>query len=93
MLCWFLKKTHNCLERHECTDHDIILNLRRSASGIIYTFLGVASLWKLQIQPAIASDSTYGEIVYIYKAINKTKAIRIYTEALALHTSALTVHW
>ena len=29
----------------------------------------------------------------MYKAVNKTKAIQIYTEALELHTGAPTVHW
>ena len=29
----------------------------------------------------------------MYRAVKKTKSIRIYMEALALHTSAPTVHW
>ena len=33
------------------------------------------------------------EIRCIYKAINKTKFIQRYMEALALHTGAPTVHW
>ena len=61
--------------------------------GIIHTLLGVAVCWKLQIQPAIASDSTDGEIRCIYKAVKKTKVIRRYMEALSLHIGAPTVHW
>ena len=34
--------THNCLECHQDTDHAIILNRRRSVSGIIHTLLSVA---------------------------------------------------
>ena len=52
--------TQNCLEFHQDTDHAIIINRRRSVSGIIHTLLGVAFCWKVQIQPAIASDSTDG---------------------------------
>ena len=47
----------------------------------------------VQIQPAIASDSTDGEIRCTYKAVKKTKVIRRYMEALALYIGATTVHW
>ena len=60
---------------------------------IIHTLLGVAVCRKVQIQPAIASDSTDGEIICMYKAVKKPKFIRRYMEALSLHTGALTVHW
>ena len=52
----------NCLECHQDAYHAIIINRRRSVSGIIHTLLCAAIYWKLQIQPAIASDSTDGEI-------------------------------
>ena len=52
--------TQNCLEFHQHEDHAIIINRKRSVSGIIHTLLGVAVCWKVQIQPAIASDSTDG---------------------------------
>ena len=61
--------------------------------GIIHTLLGVAVCWKVYIQLAIASDSTDGETRCMYKAVKKTKVIRRYMEALALHTGAPTVHW
>ena len=61
--------------------------------GIIHTLLDVAVCWKVKIQPAIESDSTDGEIRCMYKAVKKTKVIRGYMEALALHTCAPTVHW
>ena len=51
------------LECHQDADHAKILNRRRSVSGIIHTLLGVAVFWKVQIQPAIASDYTDGEII------------------------------
>ena len=34
-------KTNNCLQIHQCVDHAIILNRRRSVSGIIHNILGV----------------------------------------------------
>ena len=52
--------THNCLEWHQNADRDIILNRRRSVSGIIHNLLGVAVWCKVQIQPYVASDYTYG---------------------------------
>ena len=61
--------------------------------GIIHTMLDVAVYWKVKIQTAIASDSTDGEIEYMYKALKKTKFIRRYMEALALLTVAPTVKW
>ena len=52
--------THNCLGCHQDADHAIIFNRRWSVSYIIHTLLGVDFCWKLQIQPAIESDSTDG---------------------------------
>ena len=78
---------------HQDADHARILNRRWSVSGIIHTLTGVSVFWKVHIQPAIASDSTYAEIICMYKAVNKTKAFLRYMEALALHTGAPTVHW
>ena len=49
--------------------------------------------WKVQIQPAISSESTDGYIICMCKAFKKTKVIWRYVEALALHTVAPTVHW
>ena len=85
--------TQNCLECHQYAYHVIILNRRRSVSVIIHTLLGVFVCWKVQIQPAIASYSTDGEITFMYKYVKKIKVIHIYMEALALHTDAPTVHW
>ena len=42
--------TQNCLECHQDTDHAIIINLRRSVSGIIHTLFGVYVCWKVHIQ-------------------------------------------
>ena len=47
---------------------------------------------KLQIQIDVASDSTDGKIVCMYKAIEKNKCIRRYMYAIALHTGAQKVH-
>ena len=55
--------------------------------------IGVAVLWKVQIQPAVAYDSNDGEIRCMCKAVNKTKFIWRYMEQLALLTDAPTVHW
>ena len=60
---------------------------------IIHTLLGVAVCWKVQIQPAIASNSTTGEIRYMYKSVKKTKVIQKYKEALALYKFAPRVNW
>ena len=84
--------THNFLELHQYADHDIIINRRRSVSGIIHAMLGVAVLWKEQVKPTIAYDSTYGEIRCINKDVKKTKTIRRYMYDLTLHTGAPTVH-
>ena len=86
-------QTQNCLEYHEDADHPRIINIIRSVSGIIPTLLGVAIFWKVHIQPDIASDSTAGEIRCIHKDVKKKKAIRIYTEALALHNGVPIVNW
>ena len=72
--------THNCLDFHQDADHARILNIRRSVLVIIHTLLGVAVFWKVQIQPAIASDSTDGEIRCMYKDVKKNKVIRGYME-------------
>ena len=69
--------THNCLEYHQCADHARIINRRQSVSGILHTLLGVAVFWKLHIQPAIASDSTDGEIRCMYRDVKKTKVFQI----------------
>ena len=55
--------------------------------------LSVAICWKVHTQPDIASESTYGEIICMYKDFNQTKAVWRYMEDLALHTGAPTVHW
>ena len=70
--------TQTILECHQDADHARIINRRRSVSGIIHTLLGVSVYWKVQIQPAIASDSTDGEIRCMYKALKQTKVIRRY---------------
>ena len=41
----------------------------------------------------MASDSTYGYIIFIKKGCKKTKAIRRYMEALALHNVEPIVYW
>ena len=68
--------THNYLEYHKDADNAIINNSIRSVSGIIHTIIGITFLWKLQIQPAVASESTDVEIKYMYKVVNIIKAIR-----------------
>ena len=50
--------------------------------------LGVAVWWKVQIQPAIPPESTDGEIIYMYKAVKKTKVIWRFKENLALYNGA-----
>ena len=55
--------------------------------------IGVAVFWKINIQLDIASESTDGEIRFMYKAAKKTKAIRRYTEALELHNGTPKLHW
>ena len=55
--------------------------------------LGVDVFWKVKIKTAIDYESTDGEIRYMYKAFKKTRVVRRYTEALALHTDAPKVHW
>ena len=83
---------HNGLECHKDAYHDRNINIIMSISGIIHTLLRVAVFWKLYIQSAVASEFTDGYIIFIYKAVNKTKAIRKYMESLALHTGAPTVN-
>ena len=60
--------------------------------GILHTLIGVAVSWKVQIQPAITSDSTDVEIICMYKDVKKPKFIRRYMEVLALHTGAPIVY-
>ena len=74
-------------------DHARILNIRRRVSVILNNILGVYVCCKVQIQPAIASDSTDGEIRCMQKAVNKTKIVRRYMEDLALHNGTLIVQW
>ena len=52
--------TQNFLEYHQDANHPIILNRRRSVSGIINNLLGVAVCCKVYIQIFVASDSTDG---------------------------------
>ena len=68
--------TKSCLEYHQDADHTIIINRRRSVSGIIHNLLGIYIFWKVQIQPAISFDSTDGEIRCMHKDVKKTKFIR-----------------
>ena len=67
--------TQNCLECHQNSDHDRIINKRGSVSGIIHTLLGVAVFWKVQIQPDIVSDPTDGEIICMYKYVKKKLSV------------------
>ena len=83
--------TQNCLECHQNSDHDRIINKRGSVSGIIHTLLGVAVFWKVHIQPDIVFDPTYGEIICTYRAV-KRKFILTYMEAWAIHTGSPTLH-
>ena len=83
---------HNCLEFHQDADYDIIISRKRSDSGILHTLIGIAVFWKVQIQPAIESESTDGEIKYMYIVVNKNKVIWGYMEALSLNTGAPKVH-
>ena len=70
--------TKNCLEYHQDADHVIIINQRRSVLVIVHTLIGVSVCWKVQIRPDIESDSTDGEIRFVYKAVKKAKVIRRY---------------
>ena len=81
----------NFLEYHKDEDHAIIINIKRSVSGILHTFLGTDVFWKVHIQLDIAPDSTYELIRRMYKDLYKDKVIRRYTEYLALHNGAPTV--
>ena len=74
-------------------DHDRLLNIRNSVSGILLTLIGVDVFWKVQIKPYIASDSTYREVICMYKAVKKNKVTRRYMKSLAIHTGAPTIHW
>ena len=62
-------------------------------SVIILTPSDVAICWKVQIQPAVASNSTDGNNCYMYKSFKKTKCVRRCMESLALHAGAPTVYW
>ena len=48
--------THNCLECYQYADHAIIINRRRSVSGILHTLIGVANMDTL-IQPPITTNA------------------------------------
>ena len=85
--------TQNCLECHQDVHHARIINIRLSVLGIINNLIGVAFCWKLHIQPAIASDSTTGEIRSMLKSVEKNKVIRRYMKALEIHTVAPTFNW
>ena len=47
----------NFLECYQYAYHAIIINIRRSVSGILHTLLSISVYWKVQIQPDIASGS------------------------------------
>ena len=85
--------TQNRLKYHLYAYHAIIIKIRQLVSGIINNIIDVSVLRKFQIQPYVAYDSTDGEIICMYKSVNKTKAIRGYTEALSLHTGSPKVYW
>ena len=85
--------TQHYLECHQYADHVRVINRRHSVLGIIHNLLGVAVWCKVQIQPAIASDSTDWEIRCMYKAVRKNKVIRRYMRDLSLYTGAISVHW
>ena len=70
-----------------------ILNIRWSLLGIISILLGVGVFWELHIQPYVDYDSTYGEIICVYKADKKNQLIWICMVVLSLHTGAPKVHW
>ena len=57
--------TQNFLEYHQDAGDSIIINRRRSFSGLIHTLLGVAVLCKVHIQPSVASVFTYRQIRYM----------------------------
>ena len=85
-------KTHNCIELHQDQDHAIILNRRWPFSGIIHNIIDIVLLWKINIQPAVEFEPSDVEIICIYKAVDKTTAIRGNTELLEIHTDAPKVH-
>ena len=85
--------THNYLECHKYADHAVIINRRRSVSGIIHALFGVAEWWKLQIQLYVASDYTGKTIRYMRKNLKKIKAIWQYMKSLSLHSEAQILHW
>ena len=84
--------TQNYLECYQYENNAIIIHRRRSVSGILHTIFGVAVYWKVQNQPAIASDWTDVEIICIYNSIKKNKVTRRCMEALALHNSSTKVN-
>ena len=57
--------TQKNLEYHLVADHARIIKRENLVSGNIHDFLSIYVLWKLQIQPAGALDSTYREIRYM----------------------------
>ena len=64
--------------QHQDADHDRIINRSWSVSGIIHTLLDVAVFWKVHIQPDVSYELTDGEIICMYKVVNKIKSIRCY---------------
>ena len=61
------------------------MNSRTLVSVIINNLLSIDVWWKVQIQRDVASECNDGEIRYMYKFIRKTKKIRQFMDALAIH--------
>ena len=74
-------------------DHAIVLNRIQAVPGIMNTLFGFDVFCEVHIQPALSYESNDGEIICMYKAIKKTKDIRICMESLAFHAVSPTVHW
>ena len=83
---------HNFLEFYQYADHDIIISIRRLVSGIVHTLTEVTFCWKVYIPLYVASESTDGEIIFMYNYINNTKSIQSYMKSLALNTCAPIVY-
>ena len=54
--------TRDCLVCHQYVYHNRTVNRMRSLSGIVHTPLGIAVFQKFQINHAVVSDYTDGEI-------------------------------
>ena len=67
--------TQNYLQCHQDVYHARNLNRKLSISVIIHTLLGVAVLWKVQIQSYVAYAYTDGEICFVYKYAKKNKDV------------------